>query len=155
MHLQIKGRKMTDKSIQDQLVGWYGDGSDGAVPRPEQWAQILDRDPNQGMTLINFFKFRVMADYASGDAKISGSEAFDKYAAVSVPTMERVGGKFLLVAPFEASLIGDGEDWNLIAIGSYPNQKAFLDLYQDESYRKAFKHRTAACVSQKVLIVGA
>lgn len=146
---------MTNKTIHDQLVEWYGDGSDGAVPRAEQWAQILDRDPDQGMTLINYFKFRKTADYATGDPKISGNEAFEKYAAVSIPTMERVGGKFLLVAPFEASLIGSNENWDLVAIGAYPDRQAFLDLYQDESYRKAFKHRTAACASQKVLIVGA
>lgn len=146
---------MTDKSIQDQLVEWYGDGSNGAVPRPEQWARVLGRNADQGITLINFFKFRDMANYVDEVIEISGKEAFDNYAAVSIPTMERVGGTFLLVAPFEGSLLGADEDWDLVAIGAYPNQQAFLDLYQDEAYREAFRHRTAACAAQKVLITGA
>ncbi|WP_299507703.1 DUF1330 domain-containing protein [uncultured Roseobacter sp.] len=145
---------MNTETLQKQLVGWYGDGSNGAVPRPEQWARILHRAPDQAITLINFFKFREVADYEEGGAHVSGSEAFDAYAAVSIPTMKRVGGAFLLVAPFEASLIGEDEDWDLVAIGAYPNRQAFLDLYQDAAYRAAFTHRTAACALQKVLIAG-
>ncbi len=143
---------MNKDAIQNQLVKWYGNGRDGAVPRPEQWARILGRDPDRGFTLINFFKFRQTAHYSGGGATVSGSEAFDKYAAVSIPTMERVGGKFLLVAPFAASLIGADEEWDLVAIGGYPNRQAFLDLYRDDAYRAAFKHRVAACAAQKVLI---
>ncbi len=139
-------------TAQNQLVSWYGNGQDGSVPTPEQWARILERDEEKGITLINFFKFRESAHYDGRTTDISGSAAFDQYAAVSIPTMERVGGRFLLVAPFEASLIGADEDWDLIAIGAYPNQKAFLDLYSDQDYRSAFKHRSAACLRQKVLI---
>lgn len=145
---------MNTEAIKNELVSWYGDGSDGAVPRPNQWARILERTLDEEITLINFFRFRETAQYHETEAGMSGSEAFDKYASVSIPTMERVGGKFLLVAPFEASLIGPDEDWDLVAIGAYPNLQAFLDLYQDEAYRNAFQHRTAACAAQKVLIAG-
>jgi uncharacterized protein (DUF1330 family) len=148
-----QGKAMNKVDVQNELVGIYGDGSDGAAPRGDQWASILSRDPDEPVTLINFFKFRDDADYGEAVSGTSGKAAFDKYAAVSIPTMERVGGKFLLVAPFEASLIGENEEWDLVAIGSYPNQLAFLDLYQDAAYREAFKHRTAACARQKVLIV--
>ena len=145
---------MTDTSIRDQLVRWYGDGSSGAVPRPEQWDNVLNRNPDDSFTLINLFKLREVASYNGEENEISGQEAFDRYAAVSMPTMERVGGKFLLVAPFEASLIGNDDNWDLIAIGTYPSLQAFLDLYQDANYRAAFEHRTAACSAQKVLIAG-
>ncbi|WP_415404071.1 DUF1330 domain-containing protein [Tateyamaria sp. SN3-11] len=146
---------MTSDSAINQLTAFYGDGVDGATPRPDQWTQIFTRDPDQPVTLINFFKFRETAHYAAGGPACSGREAFDAYAAVSIPTMERVGGSFLLVAPFEAVLIGAQEDWDLVAIGAYPNQQAFLDLYLDAAYRAAFTHRTAACAAQKVLIAGA
>ncbi|WP_298299175.1 DUF1330 domain-containing protein [uncultured Litoreibacter sp.] len=144
---------MNKDDIQNDLTSAYGSGSDGSAPRGDQWASILNRDPNRPVTLINFFKFREIADYGDKTGSTPGNVAFDQYAAVSIPTMERVGGKFLLVAPFEASLIGENEEWDLVAIGSYPNQKAFLDLYQDAAYRGAFEHRTAACARQKVLIV--
>jgi uncharacterized protein (DUF1330 family) len=66
--------------------------------------------------------------------------------------MERVGGAFLLVAPFQASFVGQDEDWDLVAVGRYPNLQAFLDLHRDEGYRAAYRHRTAGCERQKVLI---
>lgn len=139
----------------DQLVDWYGQGAQGSAPLPAQWAQMLARDAAAPVTLINFFKFRDVADYGTAGSTMSGEEAFGQYAAVSIPTMERVGGTFLMVAPFEATLIGEDEDWDLVAIGAYPNLQAFLDLYQDAAYREAFRHRTAACARQKVLIANA
>lgn len=136
----------------------YGDGADGGCPRAEQWGRVLDRDPNRPFALINFFKLRDTALYPGTQADqtpISGQDAFSRYADVSIPTMERVGGKFLLVAPFEGSFVGQDEDWDLVAIGSYPNLQAFLDLYRDETYRSVYHHRTAACQKQKVLISAA
>ena len=83
---------------------------------------------------------------------MSGEAAFQQYAGVSVPTVEKVGGKFLLLAPFEATFLGADEDWDLVAVGSYPNASAALDLYENENYRNAFEHRRAACSVQKVLV---
>ena len=48
-----------------------------------------------------------------GDA---GQAAFEWYSAVSMPAMERAGGRFLLVGPFEATFMGQDEDWDLIAV---------------------------------------
>lgn len=145
------------KLIED-FGNWYGDGADGGCPRAEQWARVLSRDPDKPVALINFFKLRETALYV-GDrvshTPVTGQEAFSRYADISIPTMERVGGKFLLVAQFEGSFVGQDEDWDLVAIGSYPNLQAFLDLYRDETYRSVFHHRTAACEKQKVLISAA
>ena len=72
-----------------------------------------------------------------------------------MPTMERVGGRFLHVGPFEGLFLGGGdvaEDWDLVAIGSYPDIAALLALYSDPGYRAAFPHRTAACARQKVVV---
>ena len=141
----------------DQFVAWYGDGSDGASPTKSQWGYITSRPSDEPVTLINFFKLRDKALYAehvySNDEDRTGQDAFDLYAAVSIPTLEKVGGKFLLVAPFEASFLGVNEDWDLVAIGSYPNNGALLDLFEDTDYRAVFHHRTAACERQKVFIV--
>ncbi|MEP3277467.1 MAG: DUF1330 domain-containing protein [Stappiaceae bacterium] len=152
---RMETTKMNMTNSVDRFVDWYGDGSDGAAPGADQWSAILNRDPAQPLTLINFFKFNERAHYQGDGQALSGSEAFDLYAAVSIPTMQRIGGRFLLVAPFEATFIGASEEWDLVAIGSYPNLQAFLDLYQDENYRAAFAHRTAACARQKVLLAAA
>ena len=160
-----------NKNIEDRvarLVAWYGDGSDGASPTAEQWRQVVGRPAESPITLINFFKLRDRALYRdealapvvteggqsgqkSGQAE-SGKAAFDRYAAVSIPTMEKIGGRFLLVAPFEAGFVGAEEDWDLVAIGSFAHKEVLLSLWEDADYHAAYPHRTAACARQKVVV---
>tara|TARA_R110000868_G_scaffold194713_1_gene440338 strand:- start:128 stop:586 length:459 start_codon:yes stop_codon:yes gene_type:complete len=138
-----------------EYIESYGRGGDGNSPTADQWARILERPVTDPLTLINFFKFRTRADYGDAvdtDTSVTGAEAFNRYANVSIPTMERVGGQFLHVGPFAGSFIGADEDWDLVAIGAYPNLEALNALYSDAGYRAAFIHRSAACERQKVLI---
>lgn len=136
----------------DALLLALGDGSDGSSPTREQWQRIAKRDQNAPVTLVNFFKLNAIAGYKDGTIG-SGQEAFDRYAAVSMPTMERVGGKFLLAAPYAGMFAGEEEDWDLVVLGSYPNPKALFALFEDKGYQTVFHHRTAACARQKVFVV--
>ena len=140
------------------LVAAYGDGADGSAPTPAQWRRILAEPRAAAPTLINFFKLRERAQYPAGSAHAtdpgSGEEAFGRYSAVSMPALAKVGGRFLLVAPFRSALVGDDEDWDLVAIGSYPDCDALLALFEDAAYRDAFAHRSAACERQRVCVVG-
>jgi len=137
-----------------QFTDWYGSGTDGSCPTAHQWSQILGRPEDRPVTLINFFKLREKADYPEGSGNASGQDAFESYAAVSIPAMQRAGGRFLHVGPFQGMFLGENEDWDVVAIGAYPNLGALTALYSDESYRNAFHHRTAACERQKVLVSG-
>jgi uncharacterized protein (DUF1330 family) len=145
---------MNVNQTSSQFTEWYGPGLDGNSPTLNQWAKLLGRPADKPLTLINFFKLRKEARYANGTSDVSGEDAFGKYAATSVPTMERVGGKFLFVGPCKGVFLGDEEDWDLVAIGSYPDLTTLIALYSDEGYRSAFHHRTAACEKQKVVICG-
>ncbi len=164
-----------------RLVAWYGDGADGASPTADQWRRIVGRPAESPVTLINFFKLRDQALYRDealapaaaeggqteggqtesgqtesgqleGGQMESGKAAFDRYAAVSIPTMEKIGGRFLLVAPFEAGFVGAEEDWDIVAIGSFTGKEVLLSLWEDADYHAAYPHRTAACARQKVVI---
>jgi len=146
---------MNVNQLTTDLVTWYGDGKTGQSPTPEQWRRVLERDPDQSVTLVNLFKFKAVADYGDGYVGEPGNSAFSKYASVSMPTMARVGGSFLYVGPHQGGFIGATADWDLVAIGSYPNLQALVDLYSDEGYRQAFRHRVAACEEQAVFICGA
>ena len=126
------------------LVAAYGDGSDGSVPTAAQWRALAERPPAPGPTLVNLFKFR----------GAEGQHAFARYSAVSAPALERVGGRFLLVAPFASTLVGEDEDWDLVAIGQYPDTAAVFALFEDAAYREAFAERRAACERQRVYVIG-
>ncbi len=148
-----------NRNIEDrvaQLVAWYGEGADGSSSTAEQWRRVVGRPADSPVTLVNFFKLRdeaLYSDEALAPAEPgSGREAFDRYAAVSIPTMERVGGRFLLVAPFESSFVGDDEEWDVVAVGTFPNKEVLLALWEDADYRACYPHRTAACARQKVMI---
>ncbi|CUH99636.1 DUF1330 domain-containing protein [Leisingera aquaemixtae] len=147
---------MTQLSLIDRiesiLANWGAEGS--GQPGEDAWKALAKCPNNQPVTLVNFFKMRDSAlypkDFAAAQSNISGQEAFQRYAAVSMPSLEKVGGKFLLVAPFGKTFIGTAEEWDLVAIGSYPNPSALLSLFELEAYREAYIHRIAACSDQKV-----
>ncbi len=144
----------------DRLVAWYGDGADGTAPTRAQWRALLERPADQPVTVVNFFKLRGQAVYPEGAETmqtpgVSGKEAFDRYAAVSGPTLEKVGGRFLLLAPFEAALMGAEEDWDLVVVGTYPDTEALLALHEDAAYRSVYPHRSAALERQKVFACSA
>ncbi len=133
---------------------WYGDSD--SCPTANQWREIFARQPEKPLTLINFFKFRDVAKYPgvsqSGADRVSGSDAFGRYAAASIPAAQDAGVRFLHVGPVDGVMLGHDESWDLVAIGAYPNLDAFIRLYSDDSYRAAFHHRSAACEQQRVLV---
>jgi len=137
----------------DRLLGMYGNGLDGAAPTAADWRRMLERDAERPVTLINLFKLRETALYRAGvDFGGSGSDAFERYAAVSVPSMQSTGGEFLFVGPVEGRFMGSQDDWDIAAIGRYPNTKALLSLFDIEAYRDCYIHRNAACERQQVTI---
>lgn len=145
---------MNVNEILSSLIDAYGDGADGNAPTSAQWRRVLERDPDSSFSLVNFFKFNDKADYGSSDEpEASGNEAFQRYADVSVPSMHNAGGEFLAVAPFAGTLLGKDQDWDLIAIGKYPNLEVFTSLYSNPEYVQAFRHRTAAVARQNVVVM--
>ena len=141
--------------INNIIAKWGAD--DIGLPTRDSWKKLANCPDNQPITLVNFFKLRETASYPTGNTidgahSTSGAEAFQRYANVSAPSLEMVGGRFLLVAPFSNVFIGAAEDWDMVAIGSYPNPSALLSLFELDEYHAAYVHRIAACSDQKVLL---
>lgn len=141
---------VTDRERIATLISAYGES--GSSPLRSQWEALMSLPADSPVTLLNFFKLRTKARYAGTDSadSCSGQDAFSRYAAVSAPGLERVGGRFLLLAPFGSTFAGESEDWDFVAIGSYPNRDAVIALFEDDAYREAYAHRVAACERQKV-----
>lgn len=147
----------TSKTYQDRaekIGAAYEQYGTTGLPSPEAWARLAQCAPDARVTLVNFFKLRDRASYPShqqqDEAKVAGQSAFDRYAAVSMPSLAKVGGGFLLVAPFGGAFVGSEEDWDLVAVGTYPSPDAVLALFELEEYRECYMHRIAACVDQRV-----
>lgn len=124
-------------------------------PDPGQWERILSIPRDRPVSLVNLFAFREVADYGdSSETSVAGRDAFNTYAAVSAPTLDRVGGRFVHFGSHYGNLLGDDESWDLVVVGEYPNVDALLALHEDPAYREAYRHRLAACARQRVLISG-
>ena len=140
----------------ENLLAAYGDGTDGHSPTIEQWKRLLDRPAGNNITLVNFFKLNDVAQYPADAPEsresLTGNDAFGRYAQTSVPTVEKVGGQFLLLGPATGVLFGEEEDWDLIAVGSYPGLENLMALFEDQAYQKVARHRSAACARLKVFI---
>ncbi|MEO1220015.1 MAG: DUF1330 domain-containing protein [Pseudomonadota bacterium] len=123
----------------------------------DTWQVLSELPDEQPVTLINFFRFRDKAaypkTYAGEDTNITGEEAFGRYAAVSGDCLKMAGGRFLLVAPFLRTFIGEAEEWHLTAIGTYPSADALARLFEQQDYREAYVHRLAACERERVSLV--
>jgi uncharacterized protein (DUF1330 family) len=107
---------------------------------------MLSGPADAPVTVINFFKLRAVAGSSTGMQEMMS------YAAVSGPTLEKVGGRFLVSGPFQGTLMGEEEDWDLVAIASYPNRDALVALHDDSAYREAWSHRVAAVERQRVVL---
>jgi uncharacterized protein (DUF1330 family) len=57
--------------------------------------------------------------------------------------VEARGGRVLWTGRPEHVLIGDShaDDWDLVALVSYPSRSAFIDMVTSPSYEKAHTHR--------------
>lgn len=141
----MEEQAMNDRAAE--LTSWYGEDTG---PTAAQWRRMLSGPEGAPIMLINFFKLREIATDADGTT--SGMAAMMRYAAVSGPTLEKVGGHFLLMGAFESTFMGQDEDWDLVVVASYPDRAALLALSDDAAYRKAWAHRVAAVARQRVVI---
>lgn len=148
----MTAKQEIDRRIE-RFTEMFGNGEDGASPSATAWQHVLERDPDKPITLINLFKLRQVAAYPAGSGLSgTGQEAFDRYATVSVPSMQSTGGEFLFVGPVERGFMGAQADWDIAAIGRYPGTDALLALFDIPAYRDCYIHRTAACERQQVTI---
>ncbi len=135
-----------------ELVAHYEPEPDDAARA--RWRQLFDAQASGPIVLVNRFAFRDAAAYEDGRSA-SGQAAFAAYAAVSVPTLARLGGRFLASSPPVVGLFGAGPEADLVVVGWYPDRAALLGLLRDPEYREAFAHRRAALAVDEVVVLGA
>ena len=115
----------------------------------EAMAAIADGGDDAPLVMLNLNRYRERAAYAGeppdgGPTEISGREAYERYAAVALEVLKRVGGEVLWQAFATLTVIGDdGERWDEVIAVRYPSARAFLDLALDPEIGVALAHRDA------------
>jgi uncharacterized protein (DUF1330 family) len=73
----------------------------------------------------------------------AGAGAYREYSDQVVKMVEARGGKVIWTGRPEHVLIGDSDadDWDLVALVSYPSRSAFIDMVTSPKYEQAHTHR--------------
>lgn len=131
--------------MNDEPIELHG-GEGGVNPTGDSIAALRAAHGEGPVQMINLLKFKPTASYPDGHehAGSTGAEAYQRYGEVAITNVVGLGGRLVLVATFDASVIGDpSEDWDQIAIVEYPSVDAFVALGDTPGYLDATEHRTA------------
>ena len=92
--------------------------------------------------MVNLMKYKERAEYPDGtDGGRSGREADDEYTPTA--SLQGVGARLVYVADVEATLLGDGTEWDRVAIVRYPTRRAFVEMQQRDDFRESHVHKQA------------
>ena len=123
------------------------------TPTREQFTEFAHGTREGEVVMINLLHFArpdegegegAGAGAAAGASKAtSGAGAYREYSDQVVKMVESRGGKVIWTGRPENVLIGDSEadDWDLVALVSYPSRAAFIDMVTSPKYEEAHEHR--------------
>ena len=115
------------------------------TPNAEQFKAYAESDHDGEVVMLNLLKFKARADAGGADEGSSGSDAYGRYADAVIKMVEARGGKLLWLGRADHVFIGDvdANAWDSVALVSYPNRQAFLDMISTPDYQEAHEHRSA------------
>lgn len=124
---------------------------------PETIAAVAKRGFSGPVRMLNLLQFRDLADYSetpelAPDSAITGAEAYQIYAAHTMPHLAEAGGKVVFTGTGGPLLIGPTDArWDHVLIVEYPDITAMLSMTQNEEYLAGLGHRTAALADSRLL----
>ena len=101
--------------------------------------------------MVNLMKYKERAEYADGsDGGRSGREADDEYTPTG--PLKAVGAKIVYVAEVDATPLGDGTQWDRVAIVKYPTRRAFIEMQERKDFQDKHVHKEAGM--DKTFVIG-
>lgn len=125
-------------------------------PTTVQLQRFQEADQNSPINMVNLLKFRDQAEYGSDAAenreRVSGREAYQRYASVALSKIYENGGSIDFLAPSEQCFVGCGQDeWDQVVIVRYPSRAAYLAGFNSDEYQAAIRHRIAGLEKRLLL----
>jgi uncharacterized protein (DUF1330 family) len=118
------------------------------TPTREQFTEFAHGTRDGEVVMINLLHFARPdeASSPSGDEGApaqSGAGAYREYSDQVIKMVEARGGNVIWTGRPEHVLIGDSDadDWDLVALVSYPSRSAFIDMVTSPNYEEAHTHR--------------
>jgi uncharacterized protein (DUF1330 family) len=115
------------------------------TPTREQFTEFAHGRSEGEVVMINLLHFAKPDPKpdAAATNTTTGASAYRDYSDQVVKMVESRGGKVIWTGRPENVLIGDSEadDWDLVALVSYPSRSAFIDMVTSPSYGEAHANR--------------
>ncbi len=124
------------------------------TPTREQFTEFAHGSRDGEVVMINLLHFAPSERAGEGEgtgaggagperALAAGVHAYRDYSDQVVKMVEARGGRVIWTGRPEHVLIGDpaADDWDLVALVSYPSRAAFVDMVTSPSYEEAHEHR--------------
>lgn len=109
-----------------------------------------DPDADGPVWMVNLMKYKERAEYADGtDGGRSGLEADNEYTPTE--SFRAIGAELVYVATVDATLLGDGTEWDRVAIVKYPSRRSFVEMQQRQDFRESHVHKEAGMASTIVM----
>tara|TARA_B100001248_G_scaffold169690_1_gene128537 strand:- start:426 stop:845 length:420 start_codon:yes stop_codon:yes gene_type:complete len=120
------------------------------MPNDDQMAEFLETGNDEPIYMVNLLKFKDKAEYPDKrETDLSGKEAYAIYAEEVQHHLAKVGAKSIFGASVKRLMLGEVEElWDSVAIATYPNRKAMLEMISDPDYIKSAQHRVAGLKGQ-------
>ncbi|MBI1262894.1 MAG: DUF1330 domain-containing protein [Rhizobiales bacterium] len=117
---------------------------------PERIKQMLQPGPDAPIYMVNLLKFKEKAEYKDGrKTDLSGRDAYMIYGRAVSDLLPKFGGKAIFAGDVTFLMLGQVEElWDEIAIATYPNRKALVDMSTSAEWREIAVHREAGLAGQ-------
>jgi uncharacterized protein (DUF1330 family) len=118
-------------------------------PNADKLGQVLAGIPqDKPIVMLNLLKFSDQASYPedfSGDAAVTGREAYERYKKLIMPFISEVKGEMIWAGSAVGGvIIPDDESWDEVFLIRYNSINAFYEMLKNPGYQEITVHRTAA-----------
>ena len=116
----------------------------------ERVEEMMQPGPDGPIHMINLLKFKDRAEYEDGrETDLTGYEAYQLYGQAVSNIIQDYGGEVTFAADVTFLALGQVEElWDEVAIATYPNRGALLEMSSSDAWREASVHRTAGLAGQ-------
>ena len=117
---------------------------------PKRIQQMLEPGPTGPIFMVNLLKFKEKAEYKDGRATtLSGRDAYMVYGKAVAELLPKFGGRGIFVGDVTFLALGQVEElWDEVAIATYPNRKALIEMSMSAEWREISVHREAGLKGQ-------
>jgi uncharacterized protein (DUF1330 family) len=123
-------------------------------PGPTGLTALMAEAHSGPIVMVNLLKFRDEAAYPDGrPERVSGAEAFQRYADAMRGIVEGAGGRFVFAADVRGVIIGDVDaPWDAVGLVEYPSVAAFRRIATSPEVQAVAIHREAGLAGQLLIM---